>query len=307
MAPSSCVVNWPEHLPADIVEGLCSFFTGFDAFNLSQSTSRWRNYLSDESFWKTCFRASKASDKELQSWKQRYIQSRSLLFTVQHQMPFAYLTCRNDKHPSAHFQITHMGGKSFSFDVWFSLLPAATDGPFGGILYGIQSSSRESGHGAFYHKHLVSVSSTGDLYCSLLADGSVVARDLKPSVWYHVALTYDHAAQSQEVFVNGVQVQSKSGTWQYLWHFMMYGQIGTGYSTADCPGWVGFHGVIDEFRVWGGVLSQDDVTLLASGGVVPGGKLQASLQHSKPGTKLRNVRVVKCTRPAEARRMQEIK
>ncbi|KAG6950766.1 hypothetical protein JG687_00014053 [Phytophthora cactorum] len=44
-------------IAVEIVEVLCSYFTGFDAFNLSLTNAWWRNYLSDDS-------------EELPSWLQ---------------------------------------------------------------------------------------------------------------------------------------------------------------------------------------------------------------------------------------------
>ncbi|KAG6942416.1 hypothetical protein JG687_00019076 [Phytophthora cactorum] len=65
-----------------------------------------------------------------------------------------------------------MGGKSFSFDVWFSLLPASCDEHFGGVIYGIQSSSRESCERPHYYQQYV--------------------------------------MQRQDVYLNGINVQSKT-------------------------------------------------------------------------------------------------
>ncbi|KAG6955442.1 hypothetical protein JG688_00011875 [Phytophthora aleatoria] len=69
-----------EQLPVEIVEVLCSYFTGFDAFNLSLTNAWWRNYLSDDSFWKNCLRGSRTNTTSKQSWKKQYIQARSMLF-----------------------------------------------------------------------------------------------------------------------------------------------------------------------------------------------------------------------------------
>lgn len=95
------------------------------------------------------------------------------------------------------------------------------------------------------------VDSKGDLYCSVVAAQPVVARALEPNRWYLVALTYDHGAQLQEVYFNGVKVQEKAGLWRYQWHFMTFAQVGTGFSASDFldgPGWYGYQGIVDVGR-----------------------------------------------------------
>ncbi|ETK88744.1 hypothetical protein L915_07041 [Phytophthora nicotianae] len=310
-----------ERLPVEILELLCSYFTGFDAFHLSLTNSWWRYHLSGISFWKRCLRCLYTNPEAVQSWKRQYIQARSILFKPVELNngacpfdSFAYFTNIEDPNQEMYFQFTHMCGKSFSFDIWFSLLPASCDEHFGGIIYGIQSSSRESFEQPHYHQQCVMVSSTGDLYCSVLPNHSIVASNLKPNLWYHVALTYNHEEQRQEVYVNGINVQSKTGVWRYSWHYMMYGQVGTGWSSSDLPncprpdycGWFGFHGILDTFRVWNGVLAQEDITSLANGRIMDKASLQACLKQHQLGRIPGNARLVKCTRISEAAKVQLI-
>lgn len=121
------------------------------------------------------------------------------------------------------------------------------------------------------------VSSTGDLYCSVLAGKDIIASNLKPNRWYHLALTYQQDVQQQDVYLDGCKVLSVLGSRHHEWRYLTYSQVGTGCITSDtfnCPypghiGRYGFHGIVDAFRVWRGVLSQDDVKLLVSGGQQP--------------------------------------
>ncbi|KAG1705998.1 hypothetical protein DVH05_002561 [Phytophthora capsici] len=294
----------PSELPLEVVGLLCSYFTGFDAFNLSLTNVWWRNYLSDESFWRKCLCGSLSNEDqrvENQFWKKMYVQSRSIVFKSLEpdRDSYAYFTRTEDQRDS-YFQLTHMGGESFSFDIWFSLVPAES---VGGIIYGLQSSSRESCQRPHLYQQYVAVSSTGDLYCSLIQDNTAVANNLEPNRWYHVALTYDHHEQRQNVFFNGAKVQSKVGSWRYNWHFMTFGQIGTGWSEVNKK-WDGFHGVIDQFRAWKGVLTQEEITNLSTGVVLSSAKLQVCLKHKEPSSG--SAKHVKCTRPTEATRMQLI-
>ncbi|KAJ8552163.1 hypothetical protein ON010_g10384 [Phytophthora cinnamomi] len=307
----------PQQLPIELVEVLCGYFTGFDAFSLSVTNAWWRNYLSDESFWKKCLRGLRTRENHpsgTQSWKKQYVQSRSMLFEAPKSNgssklldSFMYLTNGENKQRLGRFQLTHMGGESFSFDLWFSLLSESREERFGGIIYGLQSSSRESCEWPHFYHQFVMVTSTGDLCCSVLDEKPVVARRLKPNRWYHVALTYDHPAQLQDVYFNGLKVQSKTGLWRYQWHFMTYAQVGTGFDASDAlngPGWRGFHGVIDAFRVWGAVLSQDEVTKLERGGLLGNERLKSSLVQEGSDNDAGHARLVKCTRPTESETLQ---
>lgn len=125
-----------QQLPADILECLCSLLTGFDALSLSQTNSWWSNFLSDDSFWQKRLQGPISVVHIQDPWKKRYMQSRSMLFKAlkvngesEKLDAFVYLTYRGeqrrrDLHRSSHFQLTHLRSESFSFDLWFSLLPA---------------------------------------------------------------------------------------------------------------------------------------------------------------------------------------
>ncbi|GMF55033.1 unnamed protein product [Phytophthora fragariaefolia] len=155
------------------------------------------------------------------------------------------------------------------------------------------------------------VSSRGELYCSVLDDKYVVASDLQSSRWYHVALTYDHDCQRQEVYLEGIKVWSKLGSRHREWSQLSCGQVGTGCVTSDsldCPrqghiGWYGFHGLVDVFRVWRGVLTKDELKELATGMELATNKPTASTNRTAARAAQSdlqlNVRLAKCTRPAE--------
>eukprot|EP00644_Phytophthora_capsici_P017684 jgi/Phyca11/120694/e_gw1.42.408.1 len=197
--------------------------------------------------------------------------------------------------------LEHLGLISFSFDVWFSLLPATKDRHFGGILFGMQSSSRESRQWPHYHQQFAMVSSKGELYCSILSDKQVVANDLKANRWYHLALTYGLTSKEQKVYLDGREISCMEGSRHHEWYELRLAQVGTGCITSDtldCPyrgyiGWYGFHGLVDAFRLWKQKLSQDDVSVLASGGDVSTTLLNGL---AKPNE---NARLVTCTRPVE--------
>ncbi|EGZ06775.1 hypothetical protein PHYSODRAFT_319531 [Phytophthora sojae] len=218
------------------------------------------------------------------------------------------------------FRLNFLGSESFSFDVWFSLLPGGEGHHFGGIIYGLQSTSRESRQWPYYHQQFVLVSSTGDLYCSVLDFRPVVASNLESNRWYHLALTYDNEKQRQDVYLNGEKVHSNTGALHHDWGYLSHEQVGSGCITAgdlNFPrpkylGWYGFHGVIDDFRIWNGAMSQDDVARLVRGRSLQIERLRASLKTNgerlvRPLFTWVNVQLTMCTRPAEGRSMQQVK
>ncbi|KAJ8564032.1 hypothetical protein ON010_g7314 [Phytophthora cinnamomi] len=235
---------------------------------------------------------------------------------------YAYFTYAGNEHRRrSQFQLNFLGSESFSFDVWFSLLPGSDGTQFGGILYGLQSASRESRQWPYYHQQFVLVSSTGDLYCSVLDTRPVVASNLQSNWWYHLALSYDNEHQRQEVYLDGAKIHSSTGTLHHEWGYLSNEQVGTGCITAgdlNFPrpkylGWYGFHGVIDDFRIWTGTLSQDDVSKLVRGGSLQTERLRASMKTNYTGERLVrplltwvNVQLTICTRPAEGRSMQQV-
>ncbi|KAH7461274.1 uncharacterized protein KRP23_14121 [Phytophthora ramorum] len=323
------VIVRPEQLPADVIKTLCSFLTGFDAFHLSHTNYWWLQYLSDGLLWKKCLPELTGNENQVpaaSAWKERYMLSRSMLFTglqvdgghrVESYAYFAY--GGRDQQRPLHFRLNFLGSESFSFDVWFSLLPASDGKAFGGIIYGLQSGSRESRGWPHYHQQFVMVSSTGDLHCSVLASRPVVASNLESNRWYHLALTYDNEHHRQEVYLDGVSVHSSTGAVHPEWGFFTHEQVGTGFITAgklnfprpEYIGWYGFHGIIDDFSIWSGVISQDDVTTLAHGGTLPNVRMRASVKVDTARERMMhltwrvNVQLKMCTRPAEGKAMQQ--
>jgi hypothetical protein len=226
--------------------------------------------------------------------------------------PYAYLehnvvTESRQQRPMAYFA----GNSSRSFDVWFGLLPATrTESAMqrggryaGGVLYGLDCDDL----GGDPWQPVV-VDSNCNLYCSLLEGRTQVASKLEPNCWHHLALTYDREKQCQQVFVDGVKVHSASGERRREWSRMAYQQIGTGHVVAGngdfpFPGYSGaydFRGLVDEFRVWQGVLSMEEIEELRRGGTLPFREVWASMKLPGRKTLGSGLTWVRCTRPAES-------
>ncbi|KAE9111796.1 hypothetical protein PF002_g20843 [Phytophthora fragariae] len=255
-----------------------------------------------------------------QSWKMKYMLERSVFFRGmgpqdfiyrRQRGPYAYLehnvsTESRQQRPMAYLA----GNSSLSFDVWFCLLPDTRTGSTtrqygrcaGGVIYGLDCD--DLGDDRWQP---VVLDSKCNLYCSLLGGRTMVAPELQTNRWHHVALTYDREKQVERVYVDGVNVHFATGERRREWTRMAYQQIGTGHVVAGdgdfpYPGYSGaydFRGLIDEFRVWRGVLSLSDVAELARGGTLPYRDVWASMKL--PGRKTMGLGVewVPCTRPAE--------
>ncbi|KAG6950768.1 hypothetical protein JG687_00014047 [Phytophthora cactorum] len=309
-------------LHASAAVTICSFLTGLDALSLSHSSSFWLQHLNGSPYWQSKL-PSLADPLHTAAYKALYLRSRSLGFKglIKSYSPGIRYS---DSYQVPKVQLSSLRSTNFSFDVWFALLPEQPDGAssdgntFGGIIYGLQSSSRENRSWPYYHQQFVVVSSTGDLYCSVLDSRSVVARDMIPNRWYHLALTYDNDTQAQDVYLDGVMIHSSTGALHNEWGFLTHEQIGTGCITAgslnfphpNYLGWYGFRGVIDDFRIWNGALLQDDVAFLACGRKLANQRLRASVKAAITHENLTrsltwvNVQLTMCTRPTEGRNMQ---
>ncbi|RLN52416.1 hypothetical protein BBJ29_009931 [Phytophthora kernoviae] len=304
-----------ELLPKEVVEAICSFLLGFDVFQLLVHDPIPEN-----------------QQHLLHTWKRRYMLARSMMFhglgtddnDELTQASYAYVEYPPPtdwgQFRRMYFALRTLHEESFSFDLWFCLLPAGQEGskdPYaGGVIFGLQSDERTSNNWPQYHQQFVMVDSKRNLYCSVLDVKKVVAKDLRYDHWYHLVLTYDCDHQHQDVYVDGVNVWSEAGDLHREWHHLLHEQVGTGYITAggsDYPhaeyvGWYGFHGLLDEFRFWSGVLPLQDVDHLARGGELSARRLQGSMKY--PGLKgprsRINVELVACTRPSEGRPVEVV-
>ncbi|KAL4166653.1 hypothetical protein KRP22_013908 [Phytophthora ramorum] len=322
-----------ELLPVELVEAVCGFLTGFDAFELSHTSTKWLRLLSDGWAWheRLVHGPVPANQQHLlHTWKRRYMLATSMLFhglgsDDNDELAQASYACVEYPPPTEwgrfrwrHFALRTLHGESFSFDVWFCLLSVQTKSVYpGGVIFGLQSEERDTLDWPTYHQQFVVVDSKRSLYCSVLDAKTAVAKDLQYHRWYHLVLSYDPDLQQQIVYLDGEKVWSTAGALHREWHHLVHEQVGTGYVTAgggDFPhpefvGWYGFHGVLDEFRFWSTVLLEDDVRHLARGGAMSTTKtLCGTLKY--PGLRGPqsgiNVELVTCTRPAEGRPVEII-
>ncbi|KAL3665266.1 hypothetical protein V7S43_009894 [Phytophthora oleae] len=323
--------NNPLILPVDILHAICSFLSGFDVFHLSHTNAWALDVLSGDLYWQQ--RVTGGDRLSIQSWKQRYMQERSLLF-VDPQSAKKYLHgmllgCNRSRLGFAKLEKPPCPGKwrseridlcsvkdcSFSFDVWFCLFPGTEHQSTGGVIYGLQSKPAIDRHPGENHGHFVMVDMKNNLYCSVLGDTKIVTQDLNPNYWYHLALTYSVKSRQQQVFVDGKKISTEVGPLNNVWPRLKYEQIGTGFcdnTTRDrgvhLPhsrlhgGWYSFYGLIDEFRVWKDVLTEEAVAELAYCKQPQGGCLLGTIKrdHDRRGSWI-NTKAVRCTRPAEGK------
>ncbi|KAG6614458.1 ATP-binding Cassette (ABC) Superfamily [Phytophthora cinnamomi] len=321
-----------EELPAEVLEAVGGFLAGFDAFQLSHSSRWWFRVLSDGQLWHERLVHGAIPENQqhlLHTWKRRYMQARSMLFhglgtDDNDELVRASYACVEYPPPTdwgqfrrMYFALRTMHEESFSFDLWFCMLPPATKQETqypGGVIFGLQSEERDSRNWPQYHQQFVMVDSNSNLYCSVLDVKTPVARGLQCERWYHLVLTYDFDRQRQSVYLDGEQVWCTSGALHREWQHLLHEQVGTGYVTAgggdfphgDFVGWYGFHGLLDEFRFYSGVLPPAEVRHLAQGGELSPKRLSGTLKYPGirgPQSRI-NVELVACTRPAEGRSVE---
>ncbi|KAG1705063.1 hypothetical protein DVH05_005087 [Phytophthora capsici] len=319
-----------EQLPEEIIEVICEFLSGFNAFQLSHVDSWWMNFLSDGLRWHNRLVYGSVPENQLHllpTWKRRYLLAKSMLFkglNADDNGELGQTSCACIEFPPPtecgrfcwrHFSLRALHVASFSFDLWFCLLPAENDDQYaGGVIYGLQSEERDSGIRPKYHQQFIAVDSKRTLYTSVLDVKKPVASDLKDHRWYHIALSYDREQQHQDVYIDGKNIWSAKGALHREWYHLVHEQVGTGYITAggddfphpDFVGWYGFNGILDEFRFWNGTLSAGDAYELARGGVLSRKRLCGTLKY--PGLRGPqsgiNVEMARCTRPAEGRAVE---
>ncbi|KAF1777699.1 Concanavalin A-like lectin/glucanase domain [Phytophthora cactorum] len=281
-----------EELPVDLVEAICGYLAGFDAFQLSHTNSWWFALLSDGLVWHERMVHGPVPGSQqhlLHTWKRRYMQARSMLFhglgtDDKDELLRASYACVEYPPPTdwgqfrrMYFALRTMHEESFSFDLW--------------VIFGLQSEERDSRNWPQYHQQFVMVDSKSNLYCSVLDVKRPVAKDLKCDHWYHLVLTYDLEHQKQDVYLDGDNLSIASGSI----YFTNRSGRGTSPRRGDYPhgdfvGWYGFHGLLDEFRFYSGVLPLEE-------------RLSGTLKYPGlrgPQSRI-NVELVACTRPAEGR------
>ncbi|TMW59310.1 hypothetical protein Poli38472_004379 [Pythium oligandrum] len=309
-----------QALPSEILRGIIAWLTGFDRLRLAHTSARfYRELLVDASHW------SDAHDVTASQAKRAYVQASSLQFPAQTRAGFAsgergacvpvlrFFPGRKYGRPTSELFLP-LSPRFFSIDLWFSLLPSAqeTDVLPGGVLLGAQSVRLQDAFAyADYHQPFVWVDPSLTLSCSILDDNveaheAVVKPTLRTQQWYHLALTFDNGVQS--VYLNGELLHTRHGDLHRDWRSLYYMQLGSGCVTGHCigldtaasaTGWYGFHGVVDNFRVWAEALGVDDVRRLAQGHGLTASTPLSSLEECNRADWCGPVKRVRCSRPYE--------
>ncbi|KAG7397273.1 E3 ubiquitin-protein ligase ubr2 [Phytophthora boehmeriae] len=165
----------------------------------------------------------------------------------------------------------------FTLEMWFSLGEHG-DTFMGGILLGaqdlpFQETSDASGW-PYIHHQLLAVDPMGNLWCSFLNRSTpvCVARELSPTHWYHLVVTYggdagsdratfsrnDQPEQLLTVYLNGEQRFTDTGPLLADWAQLRHVNVGSGCISGMAPakpephfqGWFGFSGLVFDLRVW---------------------------------------------------------
>lgn len=328
-----------ERLSPDELTVIFAGLTGLELFQLSHVNAQLLHLLSDGLHWrrfsprhaKSSAKRGKTEDAQ-DSLKRRCMLARSSRFMGRPVDPMRavgadrygrYVPVRHEPlrfecmWPAVSAFVGDFGPdrayRRLTIDTWFCLLDDDREVYGGGVIFGAQSLHVGSASLPYYHCAFIAVDSRRRLFCSLLdhrgGRWDPVATELSPRRWYHLALVYDGAARVETVFLNGKMVASRVGSWHREWRHMSCAQIGTGCVAAQSnlypvPGyldWYGFHGVVDEFRVWQRVLTEDEVRRIADNTELPD---DHAVWHSMPsvhgGDNESRPTRVHCSRPCES-------
>ncbi|KAL3665277.1 hypothetical protein V7S43_009905 [Phytophthora oleae] len=308
-------------LPTDTLHAVSEYLTGWDLFQLSHVNVQCWQHFSSPRYWNN--RLSTASLPGINT-KKSYVQARSFLCQgLKLQERLSHGGGSNGSNGAlvigamtrAPFTETFSDDSCFTMDIWFSLLDGEQDGVLtGGVLLGGQSPLMQNCMWTNHHIAFMAVDADRNLFCSLLDDRvNCVAIKLDFGRWYHLALSFDQGEQL--VYLDGQVVSELRGSLHHSWSELSQVQVGTGFvssfwrqkSSFRCDtrprgirtfcGWHNFHGVVDEFRVWGEPLSQEEIGALAiCRDELLLEKPWYSLQDSIAPLKLKRVL---CTRPSE--------
>lgn len=312
-----------DTLPADALDAVGCFLTGWDLFQLSHVNAQCLQHFAQSEVWQRRLpRDTVGNDKRA------YAHARSFLFqglSLDERLSHCGGTDGSGgavvQHPLTRDALTqHFTARSdFTLETWFSLLDGERNGVLtGGVLLGAQSPLMRTCTWTNHHVAFMAVDADRNLYCSLLDDvGCCVATELEFGRWYHLAVAYNRG--DQRVYLDGELVSENEGSLQRAWLELSQVQVGTGFVSSfwrqkpglhfdtrprgvrTFCGWHNFYGLVDEFRVWQQALSAEDVRGLATCQGVqssPWYSLQRDAQqlHDAHATRLK---LVSTTRPTE--------
>ncbi|RLN71379.1 hypothetical protein BBJ28_00020711 [Nothophytophthora sp. Chile5] len=325
------VFAW-EALPVEVLDAVAPFLLGFDLLRLSLlNRNMLRAFSRSELYacrlsrvrYKSVAVDFKEFDTDDRSWsdgdsKRDYTIASSMRFGGQSRDPVAQ-TLPQSHAPVFSSTDTLFGlfareddgqPTRFTLDAWFSLAQSEPDTLAGGILLGIQSEKcrHEGGQWPTFHNQILHVDAQRDLYCSVTAEKPRIAARLELARWYHVSLVFE--GQTQHVYLDGELVISQTDQELQLETFpLYYAQVGTGCISGESPGkpapqycgWYGFHGVIDDLRVWHEALSAGQIAAVSRDCISALRRPMYSLKRDVPVWMAHNVQQVLCSRPRERR------
>lgn len=195
---------------------------------------------------------------------------------------------------------------AISYDMWFSLAPDEPGCIRGGILLGGQLDAlRVTGHRSHNYRQAVFVDTQGNLYCSILnAYKNPIATNLQSERWYHLVLTWENDVE--RVYLDNELVSEEKGFLHFEWRRQSYWQIGgggisgdsVGKPTEDWDGWLGFRGIIDDFRIWTRPLTSEQIQQLGRQ-VDLGDSWEPVFAMKQYRARHQRVERVNCSRPLE--------
>lgn len=320
-------------LPESTLRVVARFLLGIDLFRLSHASSYALQTFSEDDLWRVrCL--SKASDTT--SAKQAYMQQHSFVFrgsqlvgepcyVLEWRELFVTLPSKllfmpmSEQLVSEATMLSHVSvpaqwaddlalsrTEAVSLDLWFSLAPDEPGCVRGGILLGGQSTPLGSGRWPYRHHQIALVDTQGHLYCSIVnVPKQQIATNLQAERWYHLALVWSNGLQ--RVYLDSKLVSELHGPLLQELGGLYHWQAGAGCISAGSVGkphgtwcgWLGFRGVIDDFRVWDLAITDEQIAQLQRHGDLAASLKPVYSMKRDCGSEQEEAQSVRCSRPLE--------
>lgn len=321
--------------PESTLRVVAQFLLGIDLFQLSHASSYALQTLSQDDLWRGRCLPNAFDDT---SAKQAYMQQRSFVFRGSQlvgepcyvlqwrDLPVTlpdkpFFMPRPEQMVSEASMLAHVSvpvqwardlamshTEAVSLDLWFSLAPDEPGCVRGGILLGGQSTPLRSGRWPYRHQQIALVDTQGRLYCSIInTRKQSIAADLQAERWYHLVLVWSNGLQ--RVYLDQELVSELRGPLQQELGGLYHWQAGAGCISAGSVGkphgpwcgWLGFRGMIDDFRVWNLAISQEQIVQLDRHGDLAASLKPAYSMKRDCGPEQEQAQRVRCSRPLERR------
>jgi len=128
---------------------------------------------------------------------------------------------------------------------------------------------------------VIALSDAGSIFVQCAGGANTFGAGYLPDgLWHHVAVTYDQSASgSIEIFVDGISQGAQANTTAWSWPATQQIELGRSHDGY----WKRYDGQMDDFRIYGRVLTQPEIASAASGALVDTSALKLRFNFDTAG------------------------